>query len=196
MKIDKILETDYIKAIQKRNFERTPSETGIIHKRNQNIVSQFEMTSKVCEKIGLLNEKLQQEERRVFNQYRLIEKNCSLMVKNKGIDDFIIEVELMFWNNNHYKKYDFSRIGNPFFISNDNFIIHQMEREYDASPHNDHHIKAPFPEINHCYSFHSLYDHCPELTWFDIYNIDEVWMEIKVDYQFFTKIKEPRHTLS
>jgi hypothetical protein len=68
--------------------------------------------------------------------------------------------------------------------------------EYDASPHNDHHIKAPFPEINHCYSFHSLYDHCHELTWFDIYNIDEVWMEIKVDYQFFTKIKEPRHTLS
>ena len=118
------------------------------------------------------------------------------MVKNKGIDDFSIEVELMFWNNNHYKNYDFSMIGNPFFRSDDNFIIHQMAMEYDASPHNDHHIKAPFPEINHCYSFHSLYDHCHELTWFDIYNIDEVWMEIKVDYQFFTKIKEPRHTLS
>lgn len=32
MKIDKILETEYIRAIQKRNLERTLSETGKIYK--------------------------------------------------------------------------------------------------------------------------------------------------------------------
>lgn len=64
-------------------------------------------------------------------------------------------------------------------------MIHQLERaEYDSSPQNEHHEKTPLPEISHCHSFHSLYDHCHELTWFDIYNIDEFWMEIKVHYQF------------
>lgn len=196
MKIDELLEIGYIRAIQKPSNERTRSEEGRIHKRNQHIESLFELTPQVCKKIVSLNEKLKKEERRVFNQYRLIEKNCNSMVENKLIDDFNIEVELMFWNNNHYKKFDCSRNGNPFFTTNDNFIIHQTEETYNDSPHNDHHDKAPFPDINHCYSFHSLYDHCCELTWFDIYNIDEVWIEIKINYQFFIKTKQPRHSLA
>lgn len=28
-----------------------------------------------------------------------------------------------------------------------------------------------------------------KVTWFDIYDIDDVWMEIKLNYQFFRKIK-------
>ncbi|MFV7235163.1 hypothetical protein [Flavobacterium sp. ZB4R12] len=190
MKIDKELEIDFIRAIQKRSSERTGREEGRINKRIHQIESQFELTPKVCDKIVLLNEKLRQEEIRVFSQYRLIEKNCNLMVKNKVIDDFNIQVELEFWNNKHYKKYEPSIYGNPFFKSTDDFMgMQRGEVEYNSEPHNEHHDKAPFPEINHCYSFHSLYDHCRELTWFDLYNIDEVWMEIKVDYQFFRKIK-------
>lgn len=190
MKLDKELEIDFIRAIQKRSFDRMGREEGRIYKRNHDIESQFELTPKVCEKIVLLNEKLRQEEMRVFDQYRLIEKNCNIMVKNKAIDDFNIQVELAYWNNKHYKKYEPSIYGNPFFQSTDNFMTMQRgEIEYNPEPHNEHHDKAPFSEINHCYSFHNLYDHCRELTWFDIYNIDEVWMEIKVDYQFFRKIK-------
>jgi hypothetical protein len=41
--------------------------------------------------------------------------------------------------------------------------------------------------------FHHLYDHCHELTLFDIYNIEEVWVEIKVNYQFFSEIDLKRH---
>ena len=44
--------------------------------------------------------------------------------------------------------------------------------------------------------FHHLYGHCHDLTWFDISNIDEVWIEIKVDYQFFKKIKRLRHLMT
>ncbi|AOW10484.1 hypothetical protein [Flavobacterium gilvum] len=190
MKIDKELEIDFIRAIQKSNSERTYREGGRIHKRCKNIESQFRFTPKVNEKIVLLNEKLKQEEKRVFYQYRLIEKQSNLMVVNKEIDDFNITVVLSYWNEKHYKKYEPSIEGNPFFETVNNFMDMQRgEIEYNQEPHNEHHDKAPFPEINHCYSFHNLYDHCHELTWFDIYNIDEVWMEIKVDYQFFRKIK-------
>ncbi len=190
MKIVKELEINYIRAIQKRSCERTRNDEGNIRKRNDHIESQFEFTTEVCEKLILLNEKLRQEERRIFYQNRLIEKQCKLLLKNKEIDGFNIGVVVEYWNNKHYKKYDPLIDGNPFFKTTDDFMIHQTtEMEYHTKPHNEHHNRAPLPEINHCYSFHSLYDHCNELTWFDIYKIDEIWMEIKVDYQFSSKIK-------
>jgi hypothetical protein len=112
------------------------------------------------------------------------------MIKNKVIDDININIECSIWNKNYYKKYETSVYGNPFFKTTDSFMLFQnKEAEYNTDSHNEHRINSPLPEIAHCYSFHSLYDHCHELTWFDIYNIDEVWMEIKIDYQFFSKVK-------
>ena len=189
----KELELKFIRAIQKRYSDRTNSEKESIEKRNEFIDSQFEFTPKVCEKIILLNEKLREEEKRIFYQYRKIEEQCKLMVKNKEIDDFNIDLELAFWNNKHYKKFNPEVYDIPFFQSTDSFMVMQMfEVEYNPEPKNEHCRKSPFKEFNeisHCYTFHSLYDHCHELTWFDIYNIDQFWMEIKVDYQFFRKVK-------
>ncbi len=190
MKIDKELELDYIRIIQKTSSERTISEGSIINKRNHLIESQFEWKPKIKEKLILLNEKLREEEKRVFGQYRLIEKQSKELVKNKTIDDYEIDIKVSYWKNKYYKKYYPSIEGNPFFfISIDDFMGHQLdEAEYDPSPNNEHHENARLPEISHCYTFHSLYDHCHELTWFDIYNIDEFWMEIKVHYQFLNDL--------
>ncbi|WP_264564419.1 DnaA ATPase domain-containing protein [Flavobacterium sp. N3904] len=190
MKIDNELELDYIRIIQKTFSERTISEESRIKKRNHLIESQFEWKPKIKEKLILLNEKLREEEKRVFGQYRLIEKQSKEMVKNKTIDDYEIDIKVSYWKNKYYKKYYPSIEGNPFFfISIDDFMSHQLdEAEYDPSPNNEHHENARLPEISHCYTFHSLYDHCHELTWFDIYNIDEFWMEIKVHYQFLNDL--------
>jgi hypothetical protein len=189
MKIDRELEIDFIRVSQKEISEITRFDEGKIKKRNHFIESQFEWTQEIREKLTLVNEKLILEEKRVFLAHRQLEKVCKLMVKNKTIDDFNIDIELSFYNKKHYKKYEPSIYGNPFFKSTDDFMLFQKhEAEYNAEPHNEHRINAPLPEINHCYSFHSLYDHS-HLTWFDIYNIDEVWMEIKIDYQFFSKVK-------
>lgn len=195
MKIDKELEIKFIRAIQKGASERTKSDEGSIRKRNRHIDSQFEFTPEVCEKIILLNEKLREEEKKVFCQYRKIEEKCKLMVKNKEIHDFNIDLVLEFWNNKHYKKFDPEVDGNPFFQSTDgfNFMVNQMfEVDYNPEPKNEQYRKSPFKEFNeisHCYSFYSLYNYRHELTWFDIYNIDQFWMDIKVDYQFFRKVK-------
>jgi hypothetical protein len=184
---------DYIRFIQKRSLERTSLEESRIRKRNHFIESQFVWTQEVYDKLTLVNEKLKHEEKRVFLAYRQIEKNCKLMIKNKVIDDFNIDIECSFFNKNYYKKYEPFIDGNPFFKTTDSFMLFQnKEAEYNTESYYEQHINSLLPGIDHCYSFHSLYDHCHELTWFDIYNIDEVWMEIKIDYQFFSKVKNKK----
>lgn len=104
MKIDKELEIEYIRIIQKKHSERTLSEGNIIKKRNHLIESQFVWKPKVIEKLILLNEKLREEEKQVFTQYLLVEKQCQKLVKNKKINDYTIDLELSYWNNKHYKN--------------------------------------------------------------------------------------------
>jgi hypothetical protein len=191
MKIDKELELKFIRAIQKRASDRTNWDEVSIRKRNRYIDDEFEITPHIFEKIKLLNEKLRQEEK-VYWQYQKIEENCKLMVKNKEIQDFKISLELSLFNNKHYKKFDPEVYGNSFFQTSCDFMLMKKEEvNYNAEWDIIRYRKSPFEgfeEISHCNSFHSLYDHCHELTWFDIYNIDEFWMEIKVDYQFFRKV--------
>jgi hypothetical protein len=195
MKIDKELEIGFIRAIQKHSNERTKKDENAIDNRNEYINSQFKWSTELDEKLVLINDKLRGEEKKVFNQYRKIEKQCKLMVDNKEIKDFNIQLESEYWNNKHYKKYDPEIYGNPFYKNTwDTFMgSRQMEEEYDNSCSNTVSQMGFIPQdsliakANHCYSFHHLYDHT-DLTWFDIYNIDEFWMEIKVGYQFFFKI--------
>ena len=197
MKINKKLEKDFIRAIQKSSHERTKKEEKAITLRNEYIDSQFVWTPEVKQELLLINKRFREEEMRVFKQYRKLEKYCQAMVDNRDIEDFELEVEWSCWNETHYIKYDDSVDGNPFY-SNDcvgDFMIHQREEDYDASCYNtlQHYFldAVPIDPIvtePHCYMFHHLYDHCDDLTWFDICNIDKVWIEIKVRYQFFSNI--------
>lgn len=61
MKIDKQLEKDYIKIIQKSNRDITRYEDSIINKRNHLIKIQFKWEPKVIENLRLLNKKLREE---------------------------------------------------------------------------------------------------------------------------------------
>ena len=192
MKIDKELEIKFIRAIQKRDADRTNRDEVSIRKRNRYVDDEFEITPQVFEKIKLLNEKLREEEEKFFCQYHKIDKNCKLMVKNKEIQNFKISLELSLFNNKHYKKFDPEVYGDSFFQTSCDFFMLMQRKEVEYSTERDilRYRKYPFEgfeEISHCNMFHSLYHHCHELTWFDIYNIDEFWMEIKVDYQFFKK---------
>lgn len=198
MKIDKELEIGFIRAIQKHSNERTEKEEKAIYDRNGYINSQFKWSTELDEKLVLLNETLREEEKKIFNQYRKIEKQCKLMVENKEIEDFNIEVVSDYWNNKHYKKYDPEVYGNPFYKNTwDSFMrpSQMAEEEYETYCSNTIRERSFIPQdsliakASHCYSFHHLYDHT-FLTWFDIYNIDKFWMEIKVDYQFYRKIKK------
>ena len=196
MKIEKELERNFTRAVQKHSNERTESEQKAIDNRNEFINGQLKWSTELDKKLVLLNDKLREQGKKVFNQYRKIEKQCESMVDNKEIENFNIQLESEYWNSKQYIKYNPEVYGNPFYKNTwDSFIrSRQFEEEYDNSCSSTV-SEIPFiPQVsliakaNHCYSFHHLYDHT-DLTWFDIYNIDKIWMEIKVDYQFFRKIK-------
>ena len=70
MKIDKELEIAFIRAIQKTSNERNNSEKNAIDNRNEYINSQFKWSTELDKKLVLINNKLREEEKKVFNQYR------------------------------------------------------------------------------------------------------------------------------
>ena len=203
MIIDKELEIEFIRAIQKLPNKLTKEEKDAVDKRYSFIHKHFVWTQEVENKMMLLNKHLREEEIRVFKEYRKLEKKCQIMVENGEIDDFGLEIEWSCWNYSHYINYEESIDGNPFYknIHIGDFMIHQLSEVYVPNCHNT--ISSMWNEIiprnsaiisePHCYMFHHLYDHCHELTLFDIYNIEEVWVEIKVNYQFFSKIDLKRH---
>lgn len=83
----------------------------------------------------LINDTLREEEKKVFNQYRKIEKQCESMVANKEIKQFNIEVESDYWNNELYKKFDSEIYGNPIYINTwDSFMTgrRQLGEEYET----------------------------------------------------------------
>jgi hypothetical protein len=199
MKIISDFEINFIRIIHKNPNAITRSEKNINKQRLNYIKEQFEFTTEVYKKLIHLNEQLRQEEKRILCQYRQIEKKCDLMVTKKEIDSYNLEVVVNYYNNNHYSKYDPSFENKPFFETGreGDFMEYSQKRiQFDTICWNtlyDGHKgiilrNSPLSEIDHCFSFHHLYDHT-DLTWFDIHNIDEINMEIKVDYQFIGKIK-------
>lgn len=143
----------------------------------------LEIPKNSIEKFNLLNNNLIEVERKVFVQYKTIIKHCELLLKNKSIDDYEIELKLSCWKNENRALED-----NPFFEGYCNFMGLQRREEYFLEDYNDTNLPELTLENKHCYTFHHLYDHT-ELTLVEINKIEEVWIEIKVYYQFFKTIK-------
>ena len=188
MKLNSKREINFIKIIQKTGSEITQEERKILLERNKYVNLIFEFTPSVCKKLLLLNKKLLEEEKRIYSLYKNIHTQCKELVSYKYIDDYEIEIKLECWNDNYYKKFDSSIEDNPFFETEFNFMGFQEASTYTELDFNDTNLKAAMPKMNHCYSFHHLYDHT-DLTWFDLCNIDSVWIELIVNYQHFTVIK-------
>lgn len=188
MNLNSKREISFIKIIQKNSRDITLKERTALVERNRYVNIVFEFTPEVCKKLLLLNKKLLEEEKRIFGLYKNIQKQCKELVAGKFIDDYEIEIKLECWNDNYYKKFAPSIDGSPFFVTEYNFMGFQEAITYTELDFNDTNLKATMPKIKHCYSFHNLYDHT-NLTWFDLCNIDEIWIELIVIYQHFTKIK-------
>lgn len=188
MKLNSKREIRFIKIIQKKSRDITIEEQTNLVERNKYVNVVFEFTPAVCEKLLLLNQKLLDEEKRIFGLYKNIQKQCKELVSSKSIDDYEIEIVLECWNDNYYKKFDPSIDGNPFFETECNFMGFQEATTYTDLDFNDTILKTTIPKMNHCYSFHHLYDHS-YLTWFDLCNIDSVWVELMVTYQYFSTIE-------
>lgn len=182
------LEKNFLDAIQKTHCKRTYEEEVKLNQRNKAIMLRFPGTLRTDKKLELLNQTLKSEEKRIFPIFRQIESQCAALVLNKDIDDFEIEIVLECWNNDYYEKYDNSIEGNPFFETVCGFMAFQQGELYEDEDWREPFDNGILAEEQHCYSFHHLYEHT-DLTWFDLCNIDEIWFELKVVYQYFSEVR-------
>jgi len=77
---------------------------------------------------------------------------------------------------------------NPIYETNCNFMCRQNQDNYFEDDWQDNAVPESLRHFKHCYSFHHLYDHT-DFNWYDLSLVEEIWIEIKVDYQFFTALK-------
>lgn len=186
MEIDRILEKEFVRILQIKRYERTGRENYTLKKRNRIIGSQFELNDEIYKKIERLNEMLLNEEKRIFIEYRALEANAKLMVEKGLIDDYEMHIETFCCNKSYYQDID-PELGDAFYETSNSFMIYQEKEFYEPRDFTERSFlgDTPMTKYDHCYSFHQLCHHTDDLAWFDICNIDGIWMELKVNYQFF-----------
>tara|TARA_R110000868_G_scaffold146772_2_gene367762 strand:- start:1916 stop:2479 length:564 start_codon:yes stop_codon:yes gene_type:complete len=186
MNIDPELELEYIKIDKKHFFNLTLGQQEIISKRNENINKQFEFNESDIAKLELLNTKLLLEEKRIFPFYKSLLKENNNLVAKGLIDDFNIHLIVTFYRTKYYEDL-FPESEHDFIVETPcDFMMRQDKDHYVEDDWRETHM-IKLSHFKHCYTFHHLYDHT-ELLLFDVCQIDDVWLDLKVDYQFHFKI--------
>ena len=145
---------------------------------------QFEFTEEVIEKVRYLNEKLQKQELRVlpFIQKKL--QKLGLMQEQQTIDDFNIDYVLMvFSDDDDCNKRNNVEEGDPIYKTYLPHLRHDSNDMFFTDDWNELYATHPLRHLRFCYSMHCIYSHS-ELSWADIVQIDDVWINVKVDFQF------------
>lgn len=141
------------------------------------------------QKVKELNDKLRHEELRLRRQYLDLKAQLNDLVRQQFMDDFNIEFLMMaFSDDDAFNKKNNVETGDPFCTS---YCLTSSHFEDDESFFENwtevgNSKTNAFSQLHICYAMHIiLYD--SSLDWEDILAIDDVWLEIKVDYQFWTK---------
>ncbi len=180
-------------------FKKTnPSESkiNILHKRKSHLNRHFLFNTENLSKIESVNKLLINKFKEAYLQAERIEEFLLLQMQQSGtfVCDYEIEFRLSLWAEKKYANIK-ELEGNPFFEYNPYVAYYKKndERHRDVDEHKfwlfeENHNEHPeiFKNQNHCYLFHDLYDHT-YLSWQDIVDIEEVWIEVIVIVQSFTK---------
>ncbi len=148
------------------------------------------MTPQQIEKIRELNNKIRQEELRLRKQYFELKKHSENILGQNLMDDFNMSdfrVSVFSYDDVFNQKHKVET-GDPFYESDllssgyleneDMFFQNWNETQYFGTD--------TLAQMYFCWTMHDILFHS-HLDWEDILAIDDVWIEIKVDYQFWTK---------
>jgi len=136
--------------------------------------------------IRSLNHKLKAEEERIRPFANKLIEALKKQAREKQIDDFNIRQHLSFFSNNTAcNKRHNVEAGDP-FSEEKGFLLfgEQTEDMFYSDNWNELQKGHPLADELFCYSMHCLVFH-GSLSWQDILDTDDVWFELKVDYQFF-----------
>ena len=142
------------------------------------------------ERIKNLNSKLKKEEERIRLFANELNLTLKKQVQEKQIDDFNFQQSFCVFSNNAAcnKRHNVEE-GNPIW-EDKAFVLFGDDTEESFFEDNWNELHAPHPlaHLFFCYTMHCLIFHS-KLAWQDIVDIDDVWIELKVDYQFFVEMK-------
>ena len=149
------------------------------------------------QKLNFLNDKLKIVEERIYKL--CLEQNQiaiqKIVEKIDGIIDYELEVHYLFYGDTYIKEGDEEDPEHLLADWVDNIKPIMMRDSwfgiYDGKCHNTtSSYGQKDKELNsqkHCWLLHSLYDHNP-LDWDDIFKIDSVYFDVKIQYEYVLKI--------
>lgn len=156
-------------------------------KRNK-AFTKFNFTETRLKRIRALNAKLKLEETRVRAFADELTKNLNGLKDNKTIDDFNFERCLSVFTSNMAcnKRHGFKEDGDAIY-QEPYFSLFSDNKDDTFYNDNWNELPPEHPLGNEyfCYSMHCILFHAYELSWQDVLAIDCVWIELKIDYQFF-----------
>lgn len=134
-------------------------------------------------KIKLLIEKIKEKESKATSYYFCLYECIIKHLDEKVIDEFNIITEISFFSDctKTNKKYEVE-LGNPIYEGKEYCLVFE-NKQYSLKY--DDYIIINYEKISITYAMHCLLDHS-ELELSDILKINDIWIEIKVDYQFST----------
>lgn len=165
----------------------------LLKKRERYYDKQFRFTAGNLKKIERINKLLSENYKKAYAQAQKTEEFLlkQMKVKNSFVSDYEIEFQLSLWAEKKYSSIEELQ-GNSFFTYNPplHFIKKETSNEVNAYKHfifEENHNTNPDKYKNqwHCYLFHDLYDHT-WLSWQDLVDIEELWIEVIVRIQHFT----------
>jgi len=142
-------------------------------------------TEENINKLKRLNDKLKIEEKRIYKFSFQLEESVNKMKTEKLIDDFNIyqEVSLHSSNADCNKRHKVQE-GDPIWTDRTfNLFFHNKDDIFYTENWNELVSEHPLGGIEFCYTMHCICFHSC-LNWQDLIDVDEAWIELKVDYQF------------
>lgn len=147
------------------------------------------MTSQQIEKIKALNTEIRQEELRLRDQYFALQTQLNGLVSQNLMDDFNVDFQISVFsyddafNQKHKVEtgdpfYESTLLSSSYFEDDDLFFENWNETQCFGTDTLAH--------LFFCWTMHDIVFHS-NLDLKDILAIDDVWLEMKVDFQFWTK---------
>ena len=131
-----------------------------------------------------LLEKVNNEEKRAIEFGRKLRKQLDELLEKKLIDDYNFDCELSCFSSDSETNKKFNtEEGNPIFES----LYRILDEEDETINWKENYFTngTPLDDLYFSYAMHCICWHS-DLSFEDILAIDSIWIDIKVDYQFFT----------
>ena len=143
-------------------------------------------------RVKSLNEKLKKEEKRIRAFAESLQISLEKQKEEKVFDDYNFQTKfLLFSYNKACNKRHGVEVGDSFYEDTNYSMFCKGDKEIFYTNDWDCGMGIIPKEEGMCYTMHCICEHS-DLEWQDILDIEDVWIELKVDYQFFVEMPKKK----